>query len=197
MPILNALRLSQINEVLDHDKNINKRAYEIGLKNKQSYEGPQAYSQLNAEDIGAVNELVSVFKLLLEKKINEIDKMIRSGSTDIGKNSGLVEDVVTQRNRIISIYLIPANTSQTKTVILTAIIKTEEYITEIESLLLNVLDSRATNTNNRIAKLVFLPCPKAYIVYDLIQSQLRSQHFTIISNHDLDLIQEEQEQNFI
>jgi len=51
MPILNALRLSQINEVLDYDKNMNKRAYEIALKNKESYEEPQAYSQLNAEDI--------------------------------------------------------------------------------------------------------------------------------------------------
>ena len=52
MPILNNLRLSQINEVLDYDKNMNRRAYEIALKNRHSYEEPQAYTQLNAEDIG-------------------------------------------------------------------------------------------------------------------------------------------------
>ena len=128
MQIVNALRLSQINEVLDFDKNMNRRAYEIALKNKESYEEPQAYSQLNATDIGAVNGLIGSFKLLLEKKINEIDKMIRSGSTEIGKNIGLVEDVMIQYNKFSNIYLNPANTSQTKTVILTAIMKIEEYI---------------------------------------------------------------------
>ena len=130
MPILIDLSLSQTNEVLDYDKkkNMNRRAYEIALKNRQSYEEPQAYSQLNAEDIGAVNELIGSFKLLLEKKINEIDKMIRSRSTEIGKNIGLVEDVIIQYNKIISIYLNPANTSQTKTVILTAIMKIEQLI---------------------------------------------------------------------
>ena len=68
MPILIALRLSQTNEVLDYDKDMNKRDYEIALKNKESYEEPQAYSQLNAEDIGAVNELVGTFRVLLERK---------------------------------------------------------------------------------------------------------------------------------
>ena len=46
MPILDDLRLSQINEVLDYDKNMNRRAYDIGLKNRQSYEEPQAYNQI-------------------------------------------------------------------------------------------------------------------------------------------------------
>ena len=184
MPILNDLRLRQINEVLDYDKNMNRRAYEIGLQNKQSYEEPQAYAQLNDEDIGAVNELISKFNLLLEKKINEIDKMIRTNSTDVGKNIGLTEDVIILYNKIISIYLNPANTQQTKTVILTAIIKIEENITEAESLLLNVLNSNATR-NARIATLVFLPSIKAYVVYDLIASQLRSKRFIIITNQDL------------
>ena len=128
MPILNNLRLSQINEVLDYDKNMNKRAYEISQKNRTSYEEPQAYTQLNAEDIGAVNEMVNIFKLLLENKINELDKMIRTRSTDVGKNIGLVEDVVAQYNKIISVYLNPANTPQTKHVILTSIMKTEQYV---------------------------------------------------------------------
>ena len=113
MPILNALRLSQINEVLDYDKDMNKRAYEIALKNKESYEEPQAYSQLNAEDIGATNELVGTFRVLLEKKLYELDKMVRANSTDVGENIGVVEDVVVQYNKIISIYLNPANTQQT------------------------------------------------------------------------------------
>ena len=67
MPILNDLRLRQINEVLDYDKNMNKRAYEIGLQNKQSYEEPQAYAQLNDEDIGAVNELISKLIFFIRK----------------------------------------------------------------------------------------------------------------------------------
>ena len=187
MPILNNLRLSQINEVLDYDKNMNRRAYEIALKNRHSYEEPQAYTQLNAADIGATNELISIFKLLLEKKINEIDKMIRSRSTDLGKNIGLVEDVIIQYNKIISIYLNPANTPQTKTVILTAIMGIqEEYIQELRSLLLKVLNSNATfDLNQRVATLVVIPCIKAYVVYDLIGLQLRSRNLMIISNNDL------------
>ena len=111
--------------------------------------------------------------------------MIRTRSTDVGKHIGLTEDVIILYNKIISIYLNPANTQQTKTVILTAIIKIEENITEAESLLLNVLNSNATR-NARIATLVFLPSRKAYIVYDLIASQLRSKRFIIISNQDLE-----------
>ena len=68
MPILNDLIASQINEVSDYDINMNERAYEIALKNKQSYEEPRAYSQLNAEDIGAVNELVGVFLITFRKE---------------------------------------------------------------------------------------------------------------------------------
>ena len=97
----------------------------------------------------------------------------------------MTEDVIILYNKIISIYLNPANTQQTKTVILTAIIKIEEYITEAESLLLNVLNSNATR-NARIATLVFLPSIKAYVIYDLIASQLRSKRFIIISNQDLE-----------
>ena len=103
MPILNDLRLRQINEVLVYDKHMNKRAYEIALKNRQSYEQPQAYSQLNSQDIGSVNELVETFMITLEKKANELDKMLSTGSAEVGKNIGLVEDVITQYNRIVSV----------------------------------------------------------------------------------------------
>ena len=110
MPILNDLRLRQINEVLDYDKNMNKRAYEIALNNRQSYEQPQAQSQLNSQDIGGINELVDTFMITLER--NELDKMLSTGSADVGKNIGLVEDVIVQYNRIVSVYLNPANTQQ-------------------------------------------------------------------------------------
>jgi len=40
--------------------------------------------------------------------------MLSTGSAEVGKNIGLVEDVISQYNRIVSVYLNPANTPQTK-----------------------------------------------------------------------------------
>ena len=122
--------------------------------------------------------------MLLEKKLYELDKMVRANSTDVGENIGVVEDVVVQYNKIISIYLNPANTQQTKTVILTAIMKIEGTVKAIGRLLLTVLNTAVTNAAGY--RRVFQPCLKAYIVYDLIESQLRSGSFMIISNEDLE-----------
>ena len=54
--------------------------------------------------------------------------MLSTGSAEVGKNIGLVEDVISQYNRTVSVYLNPANTPQTKNIIFTSIMRIEQYI---------------------------------------------------------------------
>ena len=112
--------------------------------------------------------------------------MLSTGSAEVGKNIGLVEDVISQYNRIVSVYLNPANTPQTKHIIFTSIMRIEQYIKKHASLLLRILRSRVYVTNKKLVSLVFIPCFKSYIVYDYIELQLRYKRLTIISNQDLD-----------
>ena len=135
MPFLSGLDRKLIDEALNYDKIMNQRSFGIEKLNvdKENEGELKEYTQLNAEDIGATNELVNNLLVLLEKKYNELDKFIRNQSVDVSKEISNVEDVINSYNKIISIYLNPANTQQTRATILTSIMKIERYIRPLES----------------------------------------------------------------
>ena len=139
---LDQMRLKQINETLNYDKIMRQRAFNIEKLNvnKDNEEDLQEYSQLNEEDIGSVKELVNNLTVLLEKKFNELDKFIRNNSTDVSKEISNVEDVINSYNKIVSICLNPGNTQQTKSTILTNIMKIEQYIIGLETNCENILN---------------------------------------------------------
>ena len=113
MSFLDQLRKKEIDETLNYDKTMNQKAFRIEKMNGQNEQSKELtpYTQLNAEDIGATNELVNNLIILLEKKINELDKFIRNNSV-VSKEISNIEDVLNSYNKIVSIYLNPANTQK-------------------------------------------------------------------------------------
>jgi hypothetical protein len=93
MPFLSGLDRKLIDEALNYDKIMNQRSFGIEKLNvDKEHEGElQEYTQLNAEYIGATNELVNNLLVLLEKKYNELDKFIRNQSVDVSKEISNVE----------------------------------------------------------------------------------------------------------
>ena len=195
MSFLDQMRLKQIDETLNYDKIMRQRAFNIEKLNvnKDNEEDLQEYSQLNEEDIGSVKELVNNFTILLEKKYNELDKFIRNNSTDVSKEISNVEDVINSYNKIVSIYLNPANTQQTKSTILTNIMKIEQYIIGLETNCENVLNQLVKLLSSRrfdpkILSLVFPPMFYSYVAYNLIYIQLSNSNINIISSRDMRVI---------
>jgi hypothetical protein len=194
MSFLDQLRKRQIDETLNYDKLMNQKAFRIEKMNGQKEQNEELtpYTQLNSEDIGATNELVNNLIILLEKKFNELDKFIRNNSVDVSKEISNVEDVLNSYNKIVSIYLNPANTQQTKSTILTSIMKIEQYIRALEQSCRHVLNRIYANVTNKLtdgqaAALVFKPCFKAYVAYNLINMQLSGSNLNVISDRDLKL----------
>ena len=132
MPFLDQLRKKQIDETLNYDKIMNQRAFRIEKLNSDKEGELEPYTQLNSEDIGATNELVNNLIILLEKKYNDLDKFIRNSSVDVSKEISHVEDVINNYNKVVSIFLNPANTQQTKSTILTSIMKIEQLIRPLD-----------------------------------------------------------------
>ena len=194
MSFLDQLRKKQIDETLNYDKIMNQKAFRIEKMNGQNERSKELtpYTQLNAEDIGATNELVNNLIILLEKKFNELDKFIRNNSVDVSKEISNIEDVLNSYNKIVSIYLNPANTQETKATILTSIVKIEQYIRALEQScrhILNRIYANVTNklTDGQVAASVFKPCVKAYVAYILINMQLSRSNLNVISDRDLNL----------
>ena len=192
MPFISGLDRKLIDEALNYDKIMNQRAFGIEtLNGKKENEGDlQEYTQLNAGDIAATNELVNNLIVLLEKKNNELDKFIRNNSIDVSQTLSSIEDVINSYNKIVSIYLNPANTQQTRAAILTSIMKIERYIRPLETNSIHVLNRLYTIVTNKTssgesASIVFKPCFRSYVAYNLIKMQLSNGTINIISNEDL------------
>jgi len=192
MTFLDQIRLKQIDETLNYDKIMRQRAFNIEKlnANKNNEEDLQEYSQLNDEDIGAVKELVNNLTVLLEKKYNELDKFIRNNSTDVSKEISNVEDVINSYNKIVSIYLNPGNTQQTKSTILTNIMKIEQYIIGLETHCENILNQLYKLLSSRrfdpkTVSIVFPPVFYSYVAYNLINIQLSNSNINIISSRDI------------
>ena len=176
--------MRQIREALDDDKNMYAKAFDLVKRNVAQGEEPQQYVQLNHEDLGSVGELVQQMLILLEKKKVSVDALIRgknTGATDVS----MVEDVIGAYNKIISVYLNPGNTPQTKQAILTSIMRIEKLVVSVEALCKKALDAFAGSANAALMTRYFMNIMKAYNVYNLIHKQLRSHMFVLISMADL------------
>ena len=79
---MDAIRLRQISEALDYDKNINAMVFNI--EKKRTAANPDAsvipYSQISAEVMTAIKEGVNGLRVLLESKYANLALMIRPGS---------------------------------------------------------------------------------------------------------------------
>ena len=112
-----------INEVLDSDKNINKRVSNIQRQKLLGVtEDVAPYIQINQEDINKMKLYASTLRQVLEKRYlltnNFLSDMVNL--SHINKyivELGQTEDVTLAYNNVVSVYLNPRNTQETKTYI--------------------------------------------------------------------------------
>ena len=138
---MDALRMNQIREALDDDKKYYGQSFNIVKRyvGMNQEEGPIAHMQLNQEDIKSLSEIVPAFLELLDRKIIDLQNVIRTNTAtapgapgSYTTNVGQVEDVINAYNKIISVILNPANTPQTKEALMTSLMKCEAKIAQLE-----------------------------------------------------------------
>ena len=133
MPILDNIRLSQISEAMNYDKNMQRQALDI-IKRGVAVMDPEAPENapndpLKGSDVELVKELVNGLVQLLEKKYNEIDSLIRGKSPQaIADNISLFEDVLTGYNRLVSALTNPSPNYQSNGALQSQVMRVERYI---------------------------------------------------------------------
>ena len=85
---MDSIRLSQINEALNYDKNINSMV--LNLEKKRVAMSPDPivvpYSQVNAEALTATRAALDQLRVLLDSKRASLSLMIRPGSRVISQD---------------------------------------------------------------------------------------------------------------
>ena len=187
---MDSIRLSQINEALNYDKNINSMVFNLEKKRAAMSPDPIVvpYSQVNAEALTAARAALDQLRVLLDSKRASLSLMIRpgsrteswefaSGSSDVGQ----VELVGQLYNQVVGLYSIGNLTQQTKGLILQSIQQIQKPVAGVIAGLRKVLEELSkvyADTNNPslapTATFYFVRCIEALAFYVIIYEQISS-----------------------
>jgi hypothetical protein len=183
MPILDDIRRNQIAEAMNYDRTMYMKAFQltkraVNVMDPEPAPENEPYVQVNPEDTQAAEELVNNLLLLLEQKRNAIDSLTRGQGT--ADSISIVEDVLTSYNTLVNLLINPKATPQTRSALLTSVLKIEKYVVDIEELCEKVLNGLLRLPRNPQAiTFYFMKVLKAYNAYNLIHKQIRSNNFVI------------------
>ena len=181
------LRDGLIREALDYDKNINARVAKIQQNNASNLdEVARPFIQLNDEEINRMKQDTNLLKSLLEKKLL-FARQFKSNLVNASKipkyiiELGQTEEVMQAYNNVVSVFLNPRNTQQTRNQIKNILISFEVYITSIINILSDIIGyMKGNRENNNIFVLVY-----AYTLYEIILKQFDDNHFYKITDDDM------------
>jgi hypothetical protein len=131
MPILDDIRRNQIAEAMNYDRTMYMKAFQltkraVNVMDPEPAPENEPYVQVNPEDTQAAEELVNNLLLLLEQKRNAIDSLTRGQGT--ADSISIVEDVLTSYNTLVNLLINPKATPQTRSALLTSVLKIEKYV---------------------------------------------------------------------
>jgi hypothetical protein len=203
---MDQIRLNQIREVLDYDKNINAMVFKIEKNNAGlSTENLLPYTQLNAEVTDSVSTTVNQLLVLLEKKKSELHTYKNSNYAVIGMKKasvnelGSIDEVLRLYNTAAEPYLgmKTSLTQATKGQILSTIRKIMPSVTYIVNNLRDVLQNLGdldpnarntaagrTGTNADIVNSEYPKLVRGFVAYVMILHQLTSGNIVPISRSD-------------
>ena len=157
---MDSIRLSQINEALNYDKNINSMVFNLEKKRAAMSPDPIVvpYSQVNAEALTAARAALDQLRVLLDSKRASLSLMIRpgsriesqefaSGASDVGQ----VELVGQLYNQVVGLYSIGNLTQQTKGLIMQSVQQIQKQVAGMIAGLRKVLEELSkvyADTNN-------------------------------------------------
>ena len=123
---MDSIRLSQVNEALNYDKNINAMVFNLEKKRTAMFPDEEVipYSQIGEETMTTTKEGTNSLKVLLDAKLATVAQLNLSVGIDAGYASaaddiGQVQPVVQAYNQVVAPFISTQLTQQTKDTILT------------------------------------------------------------------------------
>lgn len=179
-------RRKLIQEVKDYDLNVNRRVADAQKRKILGIsEQAEPYTQLNEQDIAKMQEITNILKQLLEKKLLTVNHFKEDVKTFSHDNKQIleisqIETIKTAYNNIISIYLNPRNTQETKTYIKRILISFENYIIDISNGIGDIIAYIRSENSGHLDALV-----RAYTLYEIILSQFAKGIFYKITDENI------------
>ena len=120
---MDSIRLSQINEALNYDKNINAMVFNLEKKRTAQFPDPEVlpYSQLGEETMTSTKDGSNSLKVLLEAKIAIVVQFTNVLDKASAVNIGQVQPLIQAYNQVVAPYASTQITQQTKEAILTEV----------------------------------------------------------------------------
>ena len=175
-----------IKEVLDSDKNINKRVSNIQRQKLLGVtEDVAPYIQINQEDINKMKIYASTLRQVLEKRYLLTNNFLSDDSLpNVNKyivELAQTEDVILAYNNVVSIYLNPRNTPETKSYIRRLLIAFEEIVKSIGINIFEIIGRiKISRKQDHINLMLY-----ALTLYKIIGEQMNTGIFHIITNTDM------------
>ena len=175
-----------IKEVLDSDKNINIRVSNIQRQKLLGVtEDVAPYIQINQEDINKMKLYASTLRQVLEKRYLLTNNFLSDNSLP-NLNKYIVEiaqteDVIHAYNNVVSVYLNPRNTQETKTYIRRLLIAFEDIGKSIGINIFEIIGRiKISRKQDHINLMLY-----ALTLYKIIGEQMNTGIFHIITNTDM------------
>jgi len=180
------IRRKLINEIKDHDRNMNARVAAIQKRKLLGVdEEAVPYTQINENDVRKMEEITNLLKQLLEKQLLIISQF-KDNITQYSKDEkyilevSQIETIKSAYNSIVSVYLNPRNTQETKTYLKKALISLEHYIIEIVNKLRDIIGYTRWNKATPFNSLI-----RAFTLYEIILKQFDKGVFHVITDNDI------------
>ena len=175
-----------IKEILDSDKNINMRVSNIQRQKLMGVvEDVNPYVQINQEDINKMKIYASTLRQVLEKRYLLTNNFLSDDSIpNVNKyivELAQTEDVIQAYNNVVSVYLNPRNTQETKTYIRRLLIAFEEIVRSIGINIFEIIGRiKISRKQDHINLMLY-----ALTLYKIIGEQMNTGIFHIITNTDM------------
>ena len=183
---MDSIRLSQINEALNYDKNINAMVFNLEKKRTAMFPDAEVlpYSQIGEETMTTTKEGANSLKVLLDAKLATVAQLNRSVGIDAGYASaaddiGQVQPVVQAYNQVVAPFISTQLTQQTKDAILTELRYLLDRLGALEKGLRGVLN------DNRITGNTMVSCIVARTVFHLMSKQIKVGKLLVIREEDI------------
>ena len=167
---MDSIRLSQVKEALNYDKNINAMVFNLEKKRTAMFSDAEVlpYSQVGEETMTTTKEGTNSLKVLLDAKIAAVAQLNRHVGIDAGYASatddiGQVQPVVQAYNQVVAPFISTQLTQQTKDAILTEL----RYLLERLGTLERGLENALHNDNNMVGDSVRY-CVAALAVFSIM-----------------------------
>ena len=179
-------RRKLVREILDSDKNINIRVSNIQRQKLLGVvEDVNPYIQINQEDINKMKIYASTLRHVLEKRYLLTNNFL-GDDTLPNVNKYIVElaqteDVIASYNNVVSVYLNPRNTQETKTYIRRMLVTFEDMVRNISINVFEIIGRiKISRKQEHINLMIY-----ALTLYKIILEQMNTGVFHIIAITDM------------